>query len=117
MFGGCLDARVTVSPGFDAGFDAAGSFAARTVRGVRRGGPAWNSGLRNGMKLENWTFNAGDMNREIELNIRPANKRAKPRKVRYWPYGDVDVETRKLQMAVGLSDAANAACTRNIAGL
>jgi hypothetical protein len=117
MFGGCLDARVTVSPGFDAGFDAAGSFAARTVRGVRRGGPAWNSGLRNGMKLESWTFNAGDMNREIELNIRPANKRAKPRKVRYWPYGDVDVETRKLQMAVGLSDAANAACTRNIAGL
>ena len=117
MFDNCLDARVTVAPGFDAGFDAAGSFAAKTVRGVRRGGPAWNSGLRNGMTLENWAFNAGDMMREIELNIRPETKRARPRKIRFWPYGDVDVETRKLQMAVGLSDVATAACARKIGGL
>lgn len=117
MFDGCLDARVTVAPGFDAGFDAVGSFAARTVRGVRRGGPAWNSGLRNGMALESWVFNAGDMTREIALTVRATGKRAKPRSLRFWPYGDVDVETRKLQMAVGLSEAATAACARKIGGL
>ena len=117
LFDGCLDARVTVSPGFDSGFDPVGSFAAKIVRGVRRGGPAWNSGLRNGMTLESGVFTAGDMSREIELTVRAAGKRAKPRKIRFWPYGDIDVETRRLQMAVGLSEAATAACARKIAGL
>ncbi len=117
MFDGCLDARVTVSPGFDSGFDAAGSFAAKAVRGVRRGGPAWNSGLRNGMVLNSWVFNAGDMTREIVLAVQPAGKRARPRTIRFWPYGDVDVETRKLQMAVGLSETATTACARKIGGL
>ena len=117
LFGGCVDARVTVSPGFDSGFDHAGSFASKSVRGVRRGGPAWNSGLRNGMALEGWTFTAGDMSREIELNIRPNAKRAMPRKIRFWPYGDVDLETRRLQMAVGLIEPALAACARKIGGL
>ena len=117
MLDGCLDARVTVSPGFDPGFDAAGSFVVKMVRGVRRGGPAWNSGLRNGMILDTWTFTAGDMNREIVLAIRPPGKRARPRTIRFWPYGDVDVETRRLQMAVGLSAAANAACALRIGGL
>ena len=117
MFDRCLDARVTVSPGFDAGFDAAGSFAAKTVRGVRRGGPAWNSGLRNGMALESSVFNAGDMTREIVLAVRPTGKRAGPRTIRFWPYGDVDVETRKLQMAVGLSETTTIACARKIGGL
>ncbi len=117
MFDGCLVARVTVSPGFDPGFDAAGSFAVKTVRGVRRGGPAWNSGLRNGMILDTWTFAAGDMTREVVLAIRPTGKRARPRTIRFWPYGDLDVETRRLQMAVGLSDAATAACAHRIGGL
>lgn len=117
IFDGCLDARVTVSPGFDSGFDHVGSFPVRTVRGVRRGGPAWNSGLRNGMALESWTFTAGDMSREIELTTRPAARRTKPRKIRYWPYGDVDVETRRLQLTAGLSDQAQAACGRRIGGL
>ena len=117
MFDGCLDARITVSPGFDAGFDATGSFAAKVVRGVRRGGPAWNSGLRNGMALESWVFNAGDMTREIVLAVRATGKRARPRTIRFWPYGDVDVETRRLQMAVGLSETASAACARKIGGL
>ena len=117
MFDGCLDARVTVSPGFDPGFDPAGSFAARIVRGVRRGGPAWNSGLRNGMALERWAFTAGDMTREIELTVRPTGKPARLRKIRFWPYGDVDVETRRLQLAGGLTEQALAACSRKIGGL
>lgn len=117
LFDGCLDARVTVAPGFDPGFDASGSFAAKAVRGVRRGGPAWNSGLRNGMALERWTFTAGDMTREIELHVRAPGKRLSPRTIRYWPYGDVDVETRRLQIAVGLTEATTAACARKIGGL
>ena len=117
LFDGCLDARVTVSPGFDSGFDHASSFAAKTVRGVRRGGPAWNSGLRNGMALESWTFTAGDMSREIELTVRSGAKRAKARKIRFWPYGDIDVATRRLQMAAGLPDAMLVACARKIGGL
>lgn len=117
LFDGCLDARVTVSPGFDSGFDHEGSFAAKTVRGVRRGGPAWNSGLRNGMRLEAWSFRAGEVNREVELTVRPTARRAKPRKLRFWPYGDADVEVRRLQFAAGLSEAEIAACGRRIGGL
>ena len=56
MFDGCLQARITVTPGFDAGFDAEGSFATKVVRGVRPRGPAWNSGLRDGMALDSWSY-------------------------------------------------------------
>lgn len=116
LFDGCVDARVTVSPGFDAGFDSKASFETKVVRGVRRGGPAWNSGLRNGMVLDSWRFTAGDMSREIELVARPATKRAKPRTIRFWPYGDVDVETRVLRVSPAMSESALAACGRKIAG-
>ena len=114
LFDGCLDARVTVAPGFDAGFDHQASFVAKRLVGVRQRGPAWNSGLRNGMPLEAWTFQAGDMTREIELTVRDGRKRVK--RVRYWPYGDADTETRKLQLATGLSGEKLAACGRKIGG-
>ena len=117
LFDGCVDARVTVSPGFDAGFDPKASFDAKVVRGVRRGGPAWNSGLRNGMALVDWRFTAGDMSREIELTIRPTGKRARARTIRFWPYGDADVETRVLRLAPGLSDTARNACQGKIGGV
>ena len=117
MFDGCLQARVTVTPAFDAGFDAEASFAARTVKGVRRRGPAWNSGLRDGMVLEAWTYKAGDMTRQIDLTIRPPGKRSKPKKLTYWPYGDATAETRKLQLTPGLTEAQRTACGRKIGGL
>jgi hypothetical protein len=108
---------VTVSPGFDAGFDAEPSFAAKVLKGVRRRGPAWNSGLRDGMVLDAWTYKAGDMTRQIELTVRPPGRRAKPKKVAYWPYGDSDVESRALQLTPGMTDAQRAACGRKIGGL
>lgn len=117
MFDGCLDARVNVAPGFDAGFDHAASAAAKVVKGVRRRGPAWNTGLRDGMRLDAIDLKPGDMSREIVLTVRPANGRGRPRTLRYWPYGDVDVETRTLQLAFGLSGEPLAACGRKIAGL
>jgi predicted metalloprotease with PDZ domain len=116
MFDGCLDAQVTVAPGFDSGFDHAASAAARIVKGVRRLGPAWNSGLRDGMRIDGADLKPGDMTREIVLTVRPA-KGGKARTVRYWPYGDKDVATRKLQLAVGLSETAKATCGRKIGGL
>lgn len=117
MFDGCLQAAVTVSPGFDSGFNAEASFAAKKVSGVRKRGPAWNSGLRDGMALETWAYKAGDMTRMIELTLRPAGKKAKPRKIAYWPYGDVDTQTRVLRLTPGMTDAARAACGRKIGGL
>jgi len=117
LFDGCLDARVTVSPGFDSGFDHAASATAKVVKGVRRRGPAWNSGLRDGMRIDAMNLKPGDMTREIELTVRPARGNAKPRKLRYWPYGDTDVEARTLQLAMGLSGEALAACGRKIGGL
>lgn len=117
MFDGCLQARVTVSPGFDAGFDVPGSFAARVVRGVRTRGPAWSSGLRNGMRLDAWTFVPGDMARQIELTVRPATGKGRPRKITYWPYGDVDVRTRRIQLTPGMNAARTTACGRKIGGL
>jgi hypothetical protein len=118
LFDGCLDARVTVSPGFDSGFDHAGSAAAKVARGVRRGGPAWNSGLRDGMRIDGMELKPGDMTREIVLTVRPAKGRAsKPRTLRYWPYGDNDVEARTLQLAMDLSDEKLVACRRKLGGL
>lgn len=116
MFDGCLDARVTVTPGFDAGFDHAASQASKIVKGVRRRGPAWNSGLRDGMRIDSIRLTPSDMTREIELVVRPA-RGGRARTIRFWPYGDVDVETRRLQLAHGLAGEALAACGRKIAGL
>jgi len=117
LFDGCLDARVTVSPGFDSGFDHAASTAAKAARGVRRNGPAWNSGLRDGMRLDTIDLKPGDMTREIVLTVRPAKGRAKARTLRYWPYGDNDVEARTLQLAMDLSGDKLAACDRKLGGL
>ncbi|HEY0648482.1 hypothetical protein [Phenylobacterium sp.] len=117
LFDGCLDARVTVSPGFDSGFDHAGSAAAKAARGVRRGGPAWNSGLRDGMRIDAIDLRPGDMTREIVLTVRPAKGRGRPRTLRYWPYGDNDVEARTLQLAMDLSDEKLAACGRKLGGV
>ncbi|WP_293676526.1 hypothetical protein [uncultured Phenylobacterium sp.] len=117
MFDGCLQARITVTPAFDAGFNTEASFAARQVRGVVRRGPAWNSGVRDGMALETWTYKAGDMTRMIELAVRPAGRRAKPRRIAYWPYGDATVETRRLQLTPGMTEAQKVACGRKISGL
>jgi len=117
MFDGCLDARVNVSPGFDSGFDHAASGPAKVVKGVKRRGPAWNSGLRDGMRLDGIDLKAGDMTREVVLTVRPANGRGRPRTLRYWPYGDADVQTRTLQLAFGLEGEKLAACDRKIAGL
>jgi predicted metalloprotease with PDZ domain len=115
MFDGCLQARVTVSPAFDPGFDTARSFAAKKVIGVRRRGPAWNSGLRDGMALESWVVQPGDTTRQVELNVRAG--RAKPRRIAYWPYGDADTEARKLQLTPGMSAEQIAACGKKMAGL
>lgn len=117
MFDGCLDARVNVTPGFDAGFDHAASQAAKVVRGVKRRGPAWNSGLRDGMRLDALDLRPGDMNREVVATVRPANGRGRPRTIRYWPYGDADVQTRGLELAFGLAGEKLDACGRKIAGL
>ena len=117
MFDGCLQAAVTVAPGFDSGFNAEASFAAKKVAGVRRRGPAWNSGLRDGMALEAWSYTAGDMTRMIELTIRPPGKKAKLRRIAYWPYGDVDTQTRTLRLTPGMTEAARTACGRKLGGL
>jgi hypothetical protein len=117
LFDGCLDARVTVSPGFDSGFDHAGSTAAKVVKGVRRRGPAWNSGLRDGMRLDAADLRPGDMNREIVLTVRPVGGRGKARTIRYWPYGDNDVEARSFQLAMDLTREQTAACGRKRGGL
>ncbi|MBW8812172.1 MAG: hypothetical protein JF588_01995 [Caulobacterales bacterium] len=123
MFDGCLQARVTVSPAFDPGFDPQASFAAKTLKGVRRGGPAWVSGLRDGMALDSWTFTPGDTTRQVELVVRGAAgrgkavKAGKPHKVAFWPYGDADASKRKLQLTPGLNAQQIAACGRKLAGL
>jgi len=117
LFDKCLDAMVTVSPGFDSGFDHEASFAGKVVKGVRRRGPAWNSGLRDGMRLESWSFTPGDMTREVELTVRQARRNARPRTIRYWPYGDNDVESRKIQITPDLTREQLAACGRKLGGL
>jgi predicted metalloprotease with PDZ domain len=118
MFGGCVQARVTTQPAFDLGFDVEASMAAHTVKGVRRRGPAWNSGLRDGMRLESWRYQSGDTSRQVEFTVRTGRGRhARARTIAYWPYGDEDTVTRKLQLTPGLSEAEVAACGRRLAGL
>lgn len=115
LFDRCVDVKPIVTPAFDPGFDVATSQTAKVIKGVRRGGPAWNSGLRNGMALEALSLTAGDITREVTANIRDGRHR--PRTVRFWPYGDAVIEGRRLQLATGLSAEATFACGRKIAGL
>lgn len=117
LFDGCLNARVVTAPAFDAGFDYAQSFKDKVVTGVRKGGPAWNAGLRDGARITKITLTPDDTSREVALTILPKLGQATPQTIRYWPYGDKDVATRKLQLAVGLSEAEKAVCARKLGGL
>lgn len=113
LYAGCLIARVTVAPAFETGFDATASQAAKTVRGVKRRGPAWNAGLRDGMRLDAVKFTPGDTTREVEVVTRPA-RGGRARTIRYWPYGDAVTETRAL---VAPSRPPVPDCARRLAGL
>ncbi|MCR5874468.1 hypothetical protein LRS10_09970 [Phenylobacterium sp. J426] len=115
LFGGCLLSTTTLTHGFDTGFDHAGSLSAKTVRGVRRGGPAWMSGLRNGMKLDSLSVTPGDTTREVVAQT--ADARGRKRTIRYWPYADEDREIRRLQLRQGMTAEETAACGKAIAGL
>jgi predicted metalloprotease with PDZ domain len=120
LFGGCVLVRTTVSPAFDAGFDLQGSIAAKVVKGVRRGGPGWNSGLRDGMAIKTMNAFPGDTSRQVELTVMvpPAKGKRPPveRKIAYWPYGQADTMKRKLELKPGLSGDALAACGKAIGG-
>ena len=98
---GCLYVRTNRIPTFDAGFDVAASTAARTMKGVRSRGPAWMSGLREGMKLDTAKVKPGDTQVQVEVNVRDA--RGRPRKVVYWPYGDDVIETHDLLLKPGMT--------------
>jgi len=115
MFGGCLVSATVLTHGFDTGFDHQGSNATKTVRGVRRNGPAWMSGLRNGMKLESLGVAPGDTTREVVAVV--VDTRGRKRTIRYWPYADEDREIRKIQLRQNMTDAQIAACGKAMAGL
>jgi predicted metalloprotease with PDZ domain len=114
LFGGCVDVATKVSPAFDAGFDHAGSFKVKVVQGVRRPGPAWNSGLRNGMKLEGWSIRPGETTTQVELKVVEARNRK--RTIRFWPYGDEDKSVRSLSLRARMTEAEKAACVKAIGG-
>jgi hypothetical protein len=116
LFGGCLELRTGTRPLYDTGFDHAGSIAARTVRGVARHGPAYASGLRNGMRLETWSI-APDTSREMVLTVRDARGRGRPRTIRYWPYSAEHADVRRLQLKPAMGAAELAACGRRLGGL
>ena len=115
MFGGCLVAATTLTHGFDTGFDHQGSQASRTVRGVVRNGPAWMSGLRNGMRLDGLTLTPGDTSRQVIAQV--ADSRGRKRTIRYWPYADEDREIRRIHLREGLTAEETAACGKAISGL
>jgi predicted metalloprotease with PDZ domain len=115
MADGCLYIRTSRTPTFDAGFDVAASTAAGQLKGVRQRGPAWNSGLRNGVKLDGAKLKAGDTQVQVEIVVR--DPRGRPRKVAYWPYGDDAIETHDLLLKPGMTSAETAACGRTMAGL
>lgn len=114
LFGGCVEVRTTTAPAYDTGFDHQGSFTARTVRGVRREGPAWLSGLRDGMKITALSV-PPDTSQEVVATV--ADARGRARTIRFWPYGDEDRTTRALALRSGMTEAETAACGRAIAGL
>lgn len=115
MYGTCLVSSTVLTHGFDTGFDHQGSQAARTVRGVVRNGPAWMSGLRNGMKLENLSVTPGDTSREVVAAV--VDTRGRKRTIRYWPYADEDKEVRKIALRQGLTPEQTAACGKAMSGL
>jgi hypothetical protein len=116
LFGGCLELRAGTRPLYDTGFDHAGSTAGKVVRGVARYGPAYASGVRNGMRLEAASIPA-DTSREVVLTVRDARGRGRPRTIRYWPYSDEHVDVRRLQLKPQMTAAELAACGRKLGGL
>jgi predicted metalloprotease with PDZ domain len=115
LIDGCLYVRTNRKPTFDPGFDTKASFAAKQLKGVRTRGPAWNSGLRNGTRLDSWTLKEGDTQVQVELVTRDARGRA--RKVAFWPYGDDVIETHDLLLKPGMTAAETVTCAGKMAGL
>jgi predicted metalloprotease with PDZ domain len=115
MFGGCLYIRTNRRPTFDAGLDLAASTAAKALKGVQRGGPAWLAGLRNGQKVDGIDAKAGDTQRQITVKVR--DKRGRTKSVVYWPYGDAFSETHDLKLKPSMKPAELAACGKKMGGL
>jgi hypothetical protein len=69
-FGRCATStRESMEP-WDPGFDVDESLRTRSVVGVRRDGPAFEAGLRDGMRLTGADITRGDATRLIRLRVR-----------------------------------------------
>jgi len=84
MFAGCL--RVVQSPvwEFDPGFDVESSIEQRRILGVRRGGSAWQAGLRDGDVLLEWDLRWGRADEVLRVEVL---RRGAHRRFSYLPRG------------------------------
>jgi predicted metalloprotease with PDZ domain len=72
LFGPCFALSWDELPRWSLGFDRE-SFANGVARGVAPDGPAHRAGLRDGMKLTQWSVRRGDTTRDVELTVATAD--------------------------------------------
>jgi predicted metalloprotease with PDZ domain len=100
VFGGCASVTTLTRPDFDRGFDLAATTQANgVVHGVDRTGPAWDAGLRDGMRiLRRESGVTGDSS--VEVVYRVADGDAE-RLIRYLPAGRGEVTLQRVMITSG----------------
>lgn len=86
LFSPCLEVRIEDVFSFDPGFHVNQSIAERKIIGIREGSSGFEAGLRDGMPLEGWSVNYGDVEQEATFSVRVDGEL---RRISYLPRGAV----------------------------
>lgn len=104
--GPCVELEQVKMGPLDFGFDVDATEAAGTVTGVRKNGPAFRAGLRDGMPVRRTRWSS-DPTQECEIHVGPRGGEAKA--IRYLPQGEQRL-VPQYRMAGARYEADKEAC-------
>jgi predicted metalloprotease with PDZ domain len=114
LFGPCARISTVTFPAFDLGFDAGASAAKGVFVGVDPSGPAFRSGLRDGMKrVSRAGGEPGDS--RVEIAYRVIDQRGAERQIRYRPEGRTAVTFREATFTTAAMEQGSS-CARRLGG-
>ena len=113
-FGGCLRVETLTRPTYWLGLDLAETGRTRTITGVDPSGPAYEAGLRDGLKyLGRQGGKAGDSTVEVGLAV---EENGKPKVIKFLPRGRGAVTVQRINLPAALTPEARSACAKAVAG-
>jgi predicted metalloprotease with PDZ domain len=112
----CLALRTVTQPVRALGFDSDTTAATGVFAGVDPAGPAYASGLRDGMRFVAREGGVPD-DSSVESVFRVTDLGGQERVIRYRPEGKTTVSFQKLAVPEGLAAARERACVKTLAGL